>query len=1114
MTAPGPADPDGTAADARTGRGDATPATSTTAPGAPGAGETARRRWWAEAGALGGTSALLDCPDAARGALDLTTAHPSGLAQLLAGGPAPLSSLVREAGAFADARQRARATHERAGVLLEQHGLRTLAVAVGLVGWAGESGVRRTPLLLRRCTLEPTGAAQDDFVVRLDPAVVVNPVLIATVATELGIELDAHALASAVVSGRGFDPAPALRQLRDELHGVPGLRVEARLVLGTFADPAADLLGDLRRRGGAVREHRVVRALAEQVPVAPTAPLDAPAVEDLPVPLDPEQRRAVARVLAGEDLRLEAPTGTGATQVAAAVVAGLAAARRTCLLVADAAAELRAVQDRLAEAGVGPLVLHLVADLAPAPVSLAARTQRDAAVHEVQRRRGHPAEAPRQPDVQRLVDVLDASATALHRRREPWGVSAHDAALALAELAGRPAAPSTTRRLRGEALQTCSRADLAAWAERLAEAVRLGAFDVTPATSPWAGARISTREGAAAAERALARIVEDELPRARALMAGLTDEVGLRGASSVADAGDRVALLEGVRLTVSRFGPDIWSESLGDVSAATAGAQWRRQQGVRMGALTRWRLRRQARALQRNGISADSVEQLHTWLLDARAQRLAWQRVSTREGTPHVPDGLAEAQIAVASLRADLEALQAVLPAHLLPDGPLRSLQLPELTALLRALHADTAALEPLPRRTQLLDELAEGGWQPLLEDLAARWMGPGSLDLAAEVQAAWWSGVLEVMSLEDPLVGAVDTAGLRQARAELVLADATRRVHAARRLRDALDERAAAVDASAADPLSPPARAATTAVLPCWALSPATAAVVLGAAPDGPGADVVVVLGAQASSTAALLPALSRARQVVVVGDPALPGPRALRTAAPAHGSAPADGPVPGRDLLRESALVLPTQRLDRQHATRDEELLPARLRAGQSTVPGARRGERRVARTSSRPVGARRGPEALVDLVHAVVQRHHDEHPAESLGVVLPDAATAAAVADLVRRRLPLGVPRAAAEDLLVAALERWPGLRRDHVVVVADSVHGPGAGLGSGPGGAADVALALTRARLACTVVLDDSAVDDPGADGRHDDRHRDRDHPGACVADGGGRAELLRTARPPP
>ncbi|MGN6753663.1 MAG: hypothetical protein ACTHJJ_14050, partial [Intrasporangium sp.] len=58
---------------------------------------------------LGGRNTLLFYRDLAVGTLDLTHAHPSGLAMLLAGRPTRLSTLVREAGTLADARRRARA---------------------------------------------------------------------------------------------------------------------------------------------------------------------------------------------------------------------------------------------------------------------------------------------------------------------------------------------------------------------------------------------------------------------------------------------------------------------------------------------------------------------------------------------------------------------------------------------------------------------------------------------------------------------------------------------------------------------------------------------------------------------------------------------------------------------------------------------------------------------------------------------------------------------------------------------------------------------------------------------------------------------------------------------
>ncbi|WP_432509483.1 hypothetical protein [Kineococcus esterisolvens] len=1067
---------------------------------APTTADTTRRQWWAQAQALGGTSALLDHPDTPEAGLDLTTAHPSGLAQLLAGGPAPLSSLVRESGAFADARRRVRAVHRRAEALLAQRGTRVLAVAVGTVTWTPSTGAtsRRTPLLLRRCSLTPLDETRDDFVVRLDAGVLVNPVLVRTARAELGVELDATRVARAVGRHRGFDPDPALEEVRRQLAGAPGLRVERRLLLGTFADPGSDLVAHLRDHGAAVRGHRVVRALAEQVPPAPAGPSRpdaADAAGRTGLALDPAQRRAVEHVLTGADLRLEAPTGTGATQVAAALVAAGAAAGRTTLLVADSTAERRAVDERLREQGLGRLVLHLSADLDAAAVLADVREQARAARAEAAARGGGDGPGPR-PDPAAGAVALEEHARALHRPREPWGVSAHDALEALAELDQLPVPATTTRRLRGDALGSCRREDLPVWAGRVRRAVELGAFDTAGTSGAWAGAQLRSREAADAALTRVRAVVEHTLPAARAVMATVCDAAGLRGAASVAEAAERVELLEGVRATVIRFGPDVFSASLGDPAAATATAAWRRENGVRMGALARWRLRRHARTLLLPSAVPESTAELHEWLQLARAQRLAWQRVSIRDGAPHVPDGLDELCIAVAALRADLLDLQRVLPSRLLTDladeGSLLSVQLPELSALLRSLAADASALDDLPERTVLLDQLAAAGWQPLLDDLGARWAGAGSLDLTAEVERAWWAGVLDAVALADPLVGAPDAAALRSARAGLQLAEAAARAHDARRVRRAVDARVAA----APPPAAPPARAlraagrepepvapelaSVGALLPCTALSTAAAAAL---AADLPPADLVVVLGARSSATSWVLPALARAHQVVVVGDPALPGPADLGTAgAPRPAATPAATP---RGLLDDAAGVLPSLRLDRQHACLD---------GGQDSLPGAGPDPRAVHRTSARAVGARRGPDALVDLVVGVVADALRQRPGQSLGVLVPDTAGADLLADAVRRRVAgQGLGRVSGvEELLVAEPSRWSGERRDHVVVLVDPVlvdpvlvdpvltdpaqAGPVTG-----GGREEAVLALTRSRLRTTLVLDDARWDGPEPSG---------------------------------
>ncbi|WP_432573721.1 hypothetical protein [Kineococcus sp. SYSU DK005] len=739
------------------------------------------------------------------------------------------------------------------------------------------------------------------------------------------------------------------------------------------------------------------------------------------------------------------------------------------------------------------------------------------------RRRAHAGAPGPRPDPSAGAAALDEHARALHRRREPWGVSAHDALEALAELAERPLPASTTRRLRGQALTACRREDLPLWAGRVRRAVELGAFDVTGAGTPWAGAQLRTREAAEETLARVRRVVEETLPAARALLATVCDAVGLRGAASVAEATERVELLDGVRTTVARFGPEVFAGSLGDVAAATATSAWRRDNGVRMGVLARWRLRRQARAMVVPSAAPEGVAELHEWLQRARAQRLAWQRVSVREAAPRVPDGLEELRAAVAALRTDLVDLQRVLPvrlvAELTDEGSLLVVPLPELTGLLRSLAADAAALNDLPERTVLLDELAAAGWQPLLDDLGARWDGPGSVDLTAEVECAWWSGVLEALSLADPLVGAPDAAVLRSARAGLQLAEAAARAHDAREVRRAVDARVLALPPAPAErPLRVPPRAATrdpeplgpelapaAAVLPCTALSAAAAAAL---AADLPPADLVVVLGARSTATSWVLPALAHARQVVVVGDPALPGPRDLPTAAAAPADAPqaegtgaagSAGPaeVPA-GLLDDADGVLPVLRLERQHACLDDRLQEGLVPPGaQDSLPGAGPDPRAVLRTSSRAArggGARHRPDVLVDLVADVVVDALRRRPAQSLGVVVPDAGGADLLGDAVRRRLAdhglseRGPAGRGGEGLLVACPARWTGERRDHVVVVADAVL-TGAGLGAGPAATGDAVLALSRSRARTTLVLDDARWDEeehagaPGEPGRH-------------------------------
>ena len=96
----------------------------------------ARAAWTRHLVDLGGRNTLLWYRDLPTGTLDLTTAHPGGVASMMAGRPTKLSDLVREPAALEDARRRARAIAAKSRELAEERGILTCFLAVGMATWA------------------------------------------------------------------------------------------------------------------------------------------------------------------------------------------------------------------------------------------------------------------------------------------------------------------------------------------------------------------------------------------------------------------------------------------------------------------------------------------------------------------------------------------------------------------------------------------------------------------------------------------------------------------------------------------------------------------------------------------------------------------------------------------------------------------------------------------------------------------------------------------------------------------------------------------------------------------------------------------------------------------
>ncbi|WP_152816343.1 DNA helicase, partial [Georgenia subflava] len=104
-------------------------------PGRAAAVDDAAARWHRSLVALGGASTLADMTLLGDAVIDLTAAHPSGIAQLYAGRTTRLSNLVREAGAQLAARRGARTVRARADELAQRYGLAPTYLAIGVATW-------------------------------------------------------------------------------------------------------------------------------------------------------------------------------------------------------------------------------------------------------------------------------------------------------------------------------------------------------------------------------------------------------------------------------------------------------------------------------------------------------------------------------------------------------------------------------------------------------------------------------------------------------------------------------------------------------------------------------------------------------------------------------------------------------------------------------------------------------------------------------------------------------------------------------------------------------------------------------------------------------------------
>jgi len=1072
------------------------------------------------------------------GTLDLGGADPASLRKLLGAKPGttvPLSRLfgggpTEGEGSVGDAVARARAVSRKATENFEERGVNTLFLAQGMATWeppAGGSSARpAAPVLMCAVGLHRRGASEADFDLALDGEWTLNDALLRHLAREFNVTASGEELLGAKLSDARLDDdevAEIFDDLTARARRIPGFEIErGRLVVGNFMYRKMPMVSDIEDNLEAAAEHDLIAAIAgdgdalgalraeHTHKVDPALPdTTPPADEYLVLDADSSQNRAINAALAGESFVLQGPPGTGKSQTIANLVAAMMARGRSVLFVAEKRAAIEAVTKRLTNVGLDGFVM----DLHGGTVKR----------RELARRLDESLEAigatPPTDDGglhERLADVraeLSGYVEALHRPREPWGLSFFEVQQRLLALRSDPDGPAGGAGEGGEPDRVRSspvglfpaevvagidgesvgevRRDLADWAD-LSEPLLAG-------RSPWAGARVATAGEVRRAQELLGEVAAATRDAERRC-AGIPGELGLAEPTSVVAWGDLIDLLG----DIDRFGAEAAGEiferdldGLADTLAPAAGGL--RSAPARLLGGRYRAAAREVAGLSRGGAGLRGRQALD--LVERARQIVRRWAGSGGEGPPRPPAGLAPAAEACGRLQPALEELSAMLPEHEL--GGMTHTGLAE---AVRALAADRITLNRLPRLAELTGRIAAAGVDGLLEEVRSGGVAPGGL--RDEFERAWLGSIHREVLLGDPGLAAFD--GGRQARhvREFREADTAHLGLAPERIRRRVAESATAVCNAHRDQdalirreaakktrhlplrgLFEQAPDVLTAVRPCWAMSPLDVAQTL---PARKLFDLVIFDEASQVLPSDAIPALLRAPRAMVAGDSRQLPPTVFFDGAADGESDESDDAGSLSDfesILDVMDALLSRRPLTWHYRSTDERLIAFsnhNVYGGSlTTFPGAGGGEclhfEPVEHRPGEATDTRSNPDEVRRVVDLMID-HARRRPNESLGVIAMGRYHADRIEEVLRRRLATEsspeleafFDEAAPERAFVKNLERVQGDERDAIVLSIGYGKNPSGRLlyRFGPlnqqGGERRLNVAVTRARRRMTLV----------------------------------------------
>ena len=398
-----------------------------------------------------------------------------------------------------DAIRRAQWIYRKAREYEQERGIHALRLGCLFATWEnpGSGPVPKAPVLLAPAILAQLGRLEGDFTLSVADEWEINPSVVHLLKQGFGAEVDESALGE-LLSSEPLDEVAVADFLRSAYAGVPGFDISDGLVLSTFAYTKEPMVHDLEAAEDAVVNHPLVAAIAGDTQAqrelrdaqhnggGGTEALGGdnlpPQDEFLILDADGTQSEVINAAVAGANLVVVGPPGTGKSQTIANLLATLTARGRSTLFVAEKRAAIDAVVNRLNNVGLGDLVL----DLHEGTRSRRQTAEQLASALET----AHTARAPDTEQLQRVVvrtrERLTHAKDELHRQRKPWDLSIYDLQ---SRILGNGGLDNVGPPLRGSVLEALSGEAVEQAVDELREYVNLGGHELDASDdAPWAPA--------------------------------------------------------------------------------------------------------------------------------------------------------------------------------------------------------------------------------------------------------------------------------------------------------------------------------------------------------------------------------------------------------------------------------------------------------------------------------------------------------------------------------------------------------------------------------------------------------------------------------------------------